>query len=337
MFNQMILRFPVTPTTIYPTQERTTLLNYVGVADNSSFPLAMNPQIHTWLWSPSTMRVPLSMSQFGSTGFSAPFEQTAFYTYPHPMPMFQPVYESHVTESPVDSYSSYRANIYHHQQQAYDAYDFGGYSGKKPGYPGAFQTYPGSNGRSIIIQNLDRQISPQMISNHFHNAGLVVERCERAPADDRTFGHSATATVSFKTEKEAERAVRLFDRSLLMGSRIRVRWDRGDAEWSSSLSLSLSTSDATSHSKSKSTSTTSRSRSRDSAGSSDDNEKASAVGKSSTAPTTTTTCASSDPHRPLVINGSTVRERRHSTRSLPLSSSPRDFHRGSYQHVISVP
>lgn len=308
----MILRFPATPTTIYPTQEPSAVLNYIGVADNSFFPLTVNPLMHSCPWNPSTIGVPLSMSQFSSLRFPPSFEGMPYYPYPCQMPMFQPMYEVPINNYPMDHHS-YRSNIYHHQ--SYDPYDAGGYNRKATECIGAYQAYPGCTKQRniIIIQKLHRNTSPRMIRDHFHNAGFIIERCETAPADDRTFGRwrqPSSATVTFRSEEEAERAVTLFDQSLFMGTRIRVRLDGwGDAECSSSsTSTGAMWSDAASHhSKSKSTSTSPSI----SPGSADfdDNEigttdatPGSAVGKSSN----TTTCISSDPPRPLVVNGSNL-------------------------------
>ncbi|KAI2083963.1 hypothetical protein LOZ36_005254 [Ophidiomyces ophidiicola] len=78
--------------------------------------------------------------------------------------------------------------------------------------------------RHLFIQNLSPGTTSQQLKDYFQIAG-VVDACE--VLDQRSFGRAKfCATVSFRSEEEARGAISMFDSSVFMGSRIKVRFNR---------------------------------------------------------------------------------------------------------------
>ena len=77
--------------------------------------------------------------------------------------------------------------------------------------------------KSILIQNLSSDATVQTLKDHLRTAGSV-EQCE-IPEDRKPGRRKGYATASFRTAEEAKRAVALFDNTVFMGVRIRVRFD----------------------------------------------------------------------------------------------------------------
>ncbi|CAG8010365.1 unnamed protein product [Penicillium salamii] len=88
--------------------------------------------------------------------------------------------------------------------------------------------YPGS--RAVTLENLHPSTTPGHLKDLIQSAGIVTQ-CNVALEKDQTH-----ALIVMQTSEEAQRAVTMFNNIKFMGSRIRVRIDRGPPTRGSSLS-----------------------------------------------------------------------------------------------------
>lgn len=192
-------------------------------------PMGMTPQHLVPIASdPMSPPVPMIVTPKGSISMPQPspmlsptFDPTAYGVYPYPASTVQPLSDVRVNNSvPTMLRSNYCHQHYnyaaHRHNSAVDA-------AADPNSSSPTKQLASSPTKSILIQNLSSDATVQTLKDHLRTAGSV-EQCE-IPEDRKPGRRKGYATASFRTAEEAKRAVALFDNTVFMGVRIRVRFD----------------------------------------------------------------------------------------------------------------